>query len=749
MRRRPLKALFVLIPALSVGLLALPAVAGAATKPTAPASFSFSGAGWGHGVGMSQYGAYGQALEGRSADQILRHYYTGSRIAAFRDDVDLRVNLAYLKQRVRMRVEALAAGAPAVQIAAGGKTVKAGRGDIVEIAVKGDALAVLVDGSLVAKGPDALVRWSGTRAPGATGSTPAVLNVVSGSTSFDSPGHRYRYGRVEVRARYSPTVAATALSAVNVVRLHDEYVFGVGEMPSSWPAAALQAQAIASRGYALVKYRQGVRSGCWCHVFADTSDQVFVGWSKQSGPSGARWTAAVKATTLSSTASKTVMVDGKPAQTFFFSSSGGRTQNSEDVWGSKLSYLRSVDDRWSLNKSINPTNAAWGPRKRTQQQVAAAFGLPNVARLDLSDRYASGAVRLGKAWTVGGTLATVSGPSLVSRLSLTSRWFRTTGGTTSAPAPDPKQFRVSISDTSVSIKVGDRGRLTGSVSPATRAAGATVSLRRLDSTGKKWLFAGSARVNRNGSYAFPVSGASAALRTYKVYKPAAKCGTGCVVRAASSANARVAIVDAYQIQAVIPATVVRSGEPVRVRGKVSPARIASGRSVVIKRYDAAGRRWANAGTARIDGSGRFLTDLSALPTGRLSLRVYKAKDGCSAGLCTMASALSADLGLTVQRRFSIVIATATEGRRSISVRGKVTPVAAAVGDRVTVQRWAGGRWVYLGPARVGADGRFTRTFTNLPLRSTPLRVWKAAEGCSAAACIHPAGVSAVRTVTPR
>src|SRR3954468_1087058 len=77
---------------IAVAVVGLPASPAAAAPPS---SFVFSGGGFGHGVGMSQYGAYGQALEGRSATQILQHYYTGTAVTAANDLLDLRVNLLH------------------------------------------------------------------------------------------------------------------------------------------------------------------------------------------------------------------------------------------------------------------------------------------------------------------------------------------------------------------------------------------------------------------------------------------------------------------------------------------------------------------------------------------------------------------------------------------------------------------------------------------------------------------------------
>jgi hypothetical protein len=90
-------------------------------------------------------------------------------------------------------------------------------------------------------------------------------------------------------------------------------------------------------------------------------------------------------------------------------------------------YLRSVDDRWSRDPRVNPGSASWGPLVRSQRTVARAFGLPDVARLDLSSRHASGGLKTAIATSSRGARATLSGASFTSRLGLTSRWSYPTG----------------------------------------------------------------------------------------------------------------------------------------------------------------------------------------------------------------------------------------------------------------------------------------------------------------------------------
>lgn len=631
MRRRSLKALFVLVPGIALGLVALPTLVGTASGAAVPASFSFSGSGWGHGVGLSQVGARGQAMEGRSATQILRHYYAGSSIGNYRDDMNLRVNLGYKTSRMRLRVEALSGGSPAVELLAGGKTVKAGPKDIVDLMTSGKSVIARKNGTVVLTSSKVVVKWSGTRDRGTTGATASVLNLVDGTSSFTTAGHRYRYGTVEAVARTA--AGKTTLSVNNIVRLHDEYLYGIGEMPSLWPVPALQAQVVASRGYALTKYRQGVRGGCDCHVFDDTADQVFVGWAKQAESAGARWTAAVKATHVSATHSKTVLVKGVPAQTFYFSSSGGRTQNSEDVWVSKLSYLRSVDDKWSLNPKYN-SNASWGPRVRSQAEVAKAFGLPNVVRLDLNTRYGSGAVKTAKAWSSSGAVASISGVSLVNKLKLTSRWYWTTA----------TQF--SIAATAPQASQNSPAVVRGTITPAVPAAGRTVTIRRWDAAKKVWVLESSAKVAANGNYSLSIKPPVQGVAKYAVTKSAESCGSRCAISPATKVI-NVKVGPRFKISRSVPAT-AKAGAKVRVSGVVAPAKYSARHLVNVTRYDARSKKWVVVAKVRIGSNGKFSTAIKPLPKGAQQLRFVKYATGCTSKGCAVGGGTSSISKITVR-----------------------------------------------------------------------------------------------------
>ena len=92
--------------ALSVALM-MSALAPLALADSVPKNFSFTGSGFGHGVGMSQVGARGMALEGKSAAEIIQHFYTGVDIAPFPDASSLRVNIGHSLTKFSFRVETI------------------------------------------------------------------------------------------------------------------------------------------------------------------------------------------------------------------------------------------------------------------------------------------------------------------------------------------------------------------------------------------------------------------------------------------------------------------------------------------------------------------------------------------------------------------------------------------------------------------------------------------------------------------
>lgn len=382
----------------------------AAAAP-APPSFVISGSGWGHGVGLSQYGARAQAAAGRTAAQILAHYYTGTTLATVDDAADLRVQVLRSPKPTATTTNGL------MRIRIGSSVLRdVPSGATVTFVPVGNEVAAQVGGVTIsgAQAQALVVEWEGTRfyRPGG----PLAITDVPGA------GGRYRHGRLEVR------VIDGQVNVVNVIRLHEEYLNGIAEVPSSWPDAALDAQAVIARGYALVNYRAALKSDCLCHVYDEVRSQKFTGWLKENEiiggtDYGARWRAAVARTADGTGRGRVVVDDGALVTTYYFSSSGGATQNSEDVWTAALPHLRSVPDPWSLDPANNPTYAAW-TRTLSQAQMAQAFGLSDVIALDLSARTAAGGVRTARATSSGGATATMTGEQLRSRLGVPSTWVR-------------------------------------------------------------------------------------------------------------------------------------------------------------------------------------------------------------------------------------------------------------------------------------------------------------------------------------
>jgi stage II sporulation protein D len=311
-----------------IALAALTAlVATSASAQTTPATgeavFVVSGGGWGHGVGMPQYGAMGQANDGRTYKQILAYYYTGTELGQASSRW-LRVLLAESRQQLK-----LSSPGPFTAKAASGKAQKLPEGD------------VTVGGKTPKKLNGAVVTFR----PG-----------KAGPLSF--AGNAYR-GRLEVQRK------GTKLSLINVVKL-DEYLQGVvpSEMPFGWPEEALKAQAVAARTYALTR----VVKGKPYHLVSDVRDQVYKGIAGETD----RTNAAVKAT-----ARQVVHYGGSLATTYYFSSSGGKTANAADVFGFSVPYLVSKPDPWD---TLSPHHA-WD-MNLDDAQLSAKLGVAGGRAID-------------------------------------------------------------------------------------------------------------------------------------------------------------------------------------------------------------------------------------------------------------------------------------------------------------------------------------------------------------------------------
>lgn len=286
--------------------------------PLAPAqapTFRVEGRGWGHGVGMSQYGALGRAQRGESAAQILGFYYQGTQLQAGPVPGEVRVWMAGADGANGVVVTA---GAQAIGIESDAGVVGwAQAGQSTRLNVSGGALRM---GDTIVPGVDRF--W--------------LVLEPSSPVTVDPPGLRFNRGILQVLLQPDGSLWVV-ISNLDM----QSYLYGLAEVPSSWPDEVLKVQAIAGRSYAAEKIsRSGLlRPDCSCGLVGHQGDQVYVGYEKEAGASGDRWVAAVNATD-----SLVAAYGGSPIQAFYSSSNGGHTEASEDGFITALPYLRAQPD---------------------------------------------------------------------------------------------------------------------------------------------------------------------------------------------------------------------------------------------------------------------------------------------------------------------------------------------------------------------------------------------------------------------
>lgn len=365
---------------LAAAVLSLLLVGGGSAAPAPPAAparaapapvFTVSGRGYGHGVGMSQYGALGMAQEGFDYAAILAHYYGGTELGTA-SVASVRVLLAEGRASVR-----LASGASFRVRDAGGTVHEVAAG--VHVLGVGMRLPTS-DGPVVLRGP---------------------LRVTGGTAPIQLEGKRYR-GTLEIAS------VRSRLRVVNVVGL-EQYLFGVvpREVPTRWPAEALKAQAVAARSYALALRRSGPFD-----LYADQRSQVYGGMDAEQPPTSA----AVLAT-----AGEVLLHGGRVATTYFHSTSGGRTADVRDAWpgSAAVPYLVSVEDP---HDAVSPHHA-WGPVAVGAARLRTALGVRGPV-LDVQTT-AAGSGRVARVVGVGtGWRVSVPAARLRTALGLRSTWFQ-------------------------------------------------------------------------------------------------------------------------------------------------------------------------------------------------------------------------------------------------------------------------------------------------------------------------------------
>jgi SpoIID/LytB domain protein len=365
-----------------------------APNATAAVQWTVLGHGFGHGVGMSQYGAYGYARHGKGYRFILAHYYRGTTVATLPGPRAVRVLV----------------GVDRGEVGFSGADRACGR----SLSPGGAYAAQLV-------GRGVRLRTAGGRALAGCGHRLRA----GGSGSVTISGMPYR-GALEV-----VPAGGGSLNAVNAVGV-DQYVKGViaNESPASWPQAALRAQAVAARSFALT----GDVRGDGFELYDDTRSQVY---------KGIRSETAATDEAANATRSQVVMYRGKIAETFFSACSGGHTESVQNVFsGPPIPYLVGVPDPYDGACPLHSWRLKLSESEIDSKLAGCLDGA--LRRIVVTKRGVSPRIVWAKLYGTGG-VTRVSGDQLESALGAYSSWMyfrklvdgRPVGGGEATPGPPP------------------------------------------------------------------------------------------------------------------------------------------------------------------------------------------------------------------------------------------------------------------------------------------------------------------------
>ena len=352
-----------------IACLALPAAASAKT-------WIVKGAGFGHGVGLSQYGAYGYAKHGFTYDAILAHYYTGTILGS--------------------------AGAHTVHVLL--------LSNVGSVSFSGATAAC---GTSLSPGQTYVARRAGGSVTLNNGNSQLAncggLLSAAGAPNVAVAGKGTYAGSLEVRPG-----GISGVNAVNAVDL-ENYVRGVvpKESPASWPIEALKAQAVAARSYAIAD----ALHGAGFDQYDDTRSQVYGGVGAQTARSNQ---------SVDATAGQVVTYQGRIAQTFFFSTSGGHTENNEfsslGFGQPAIPYLRGVDDPYEADAGSPYEH--WTRKFSAGRMNSALRGIGlkgSLRKIVVKQRGSSPRIVRAKLIGTRGSTA-VNGPQLASALGLPDTW---------------------------------------------------------------------------------------------------------------------------------------------------------------------------------------------------------------------------------------------------------------------------------------------------------------------------------------
>ena len=346
-----------------------------ASPAQASVTWVVKGHGFGHGVGVSQYGAYGYALHGKTYRWILAHYYRGTTIGQVQGAPIVRVLLDVSPSDVGF---SRATGACGLRLDPS-RAYEAHRSG----------------GSVM------LRTGSGKR----LANCGRKLRAAGGGTIEIASRGAYR-GALEVVPTESD---AGSLNAINALPL-EQYVKGVvpNESPPSWPQEELRTQAVESRSFALT----GDVGGNGFDLYDDTRSQVYGDLSTE--------TAATNAA-VDATRGEVVTYAGEVAETFFSACSGGHTESVQNVfYGPPVPYLVGVPDPYDYYCPLHSWKLTFSGPEISERLGAYLDGA--LKQIVVTERGASPRIVWARLVGTGGTTK-IRGDQLASALGAYDRWM--------------------------------------------------------------------------------------------------------------------------------------------------------------------------------------------------------------------------------------------------------------------------------------------------------------------------------------
>lgn len=412
-----------LLSATTAGLLGLGCVVatGVAQLPAPPASaavavdqvfpvppggdYQLDGHGFGHGIGLSQWGAEYGAQQGASYTKILDFYYPGTTMATVSATQPIRV---LITEAAPNQVVVQASSGLTITDSATGKSLAAG------CPASGHQLTswgvAATAGSSPAQMLFAFYSGGYIHCPG-TFAGPIVFGDPNGVQEVFADGS----SRLFDGSLAAVTMGSSSLAAVNTLPL-DDYVAGVvpRESPAYWPAAALQAQAVAARSYAVDDMNQQYPTWDICD---STYCQVYGGVETYNAQGQAEYgesTSSTQATTA--TAGQVLEYDGQVILAMYSASNGGYSVSGNEP------YLPAQPDPWDVGSPEHDWTA-----QITAAQVEADYPqLGALQDLTVTSRDGNGQWQ-GRVLQVqlqgsSGSL-TLSGSAFSGALGLMSNWW--------------------------------------------------------------------------------------------------------------------------------------------------------------------------------------------------------------------------------------------------------------------------------------------------------------------------------------